>query len=72
MTKEAFMTAKALIIAGYGLNCEEESAFAFEQVGMDAAIMHVNDLIEKPNALSNYQTLLIPCLLYTSPSPRDS
>jgi len=54
------MTAKALIIAGYGLNCEEESAFAFEQVGMNATIMHVNDLIENPNALSNYQTLLIP------------
>jgi len=54
------MTAKALIIAGYGLNCEEESAFAFEQVGMSATIMHVNDLIENPNALNDYQTLLIP------------
>ena len=54
------MTVKALIIAGYGLNCEEESAFAFETVGMNATIMHVNDLIENPNALSNYQTLLIP------------
>ena len=54
------MTAKALIIAGYGLNCEEESAFAFEQVGMSASIMHVNDLIETPNVLSEYQTLLIP------------
>ncbi len=54
------MTAKALIIAGYGLNCEEESAHAFDYVGMDTTIMHVNDLIENPKALSNYQTLLIP------------
>ena len=54
------MTARALIIAGYGLNCEEESAFAFETVGMDATIMHVNDLIENPKALNDYQTLLVP------------
>ena len=54
------MTAKALIIAGYGLNCEEESAYAFEHVGFDADIMHINDLIENPNALALYQALCIP------------
>ena len=54
------MTAKALVIAGYGLNCEEESKFAFDAVGMDATIMHVNDLIENPNTLTDYQALLIP------------
>lgn len=54
------MTAKALIIAGYGLNCEEESAFAFEHVGFDATIMHVNDLIENPKTLDSYQALCVP------------
>lgn len=54
------MTTKALIIAGYGLNCEEESAYAFETVGFDAAVMHINDLIENPKALDNYQALCIP------------
>ena len=54
------MTTKALVIAGYGLNSEEESAYAFETVGMDATIMHVNDLIENPNALNDYQALLVP------------
>ena len=54
------MTAKALIVTGYGLNCEEESAYAFEYVGMNATIMHINDLIENPKALNDYQTLLIP------------
>ncbi len=54
------MTAKALIIAGYGLNSEEESAHAFEHVGFNADIMHINDLIETPEALNLYQALCIP------------
>lgn len=54
------MTAKALIIAGYGLNCEEESAFAFEHVGLPSTIIHINDLIENPKTLNDYQALLIP------------
>lgn len=54
------MGAKALIIAGYGLNCEEETAFAFNHVGFDATIMHINDLIENPKALNNYQALTVP------------
>lgn len=54
------MTAKALVIAGYGLNCEEESAHAFSHVGFDASIMHINDLIENPKALDEYQALCIP------------
>ena len=54
------MTAKALIIAGYGLNCEEESAYAFEQVGFNAEICHINDLIEAPEKLKSTQALCIP------------
>ncbi len=54
------MTAKALIIAGYGLNCEEESAYAFDYVGLNATVMHINDLIESPKALNDYQALCIP------------
>jgi len=54
------MTAKALVIAGYGLNCEEETAHAFNHVGFDADIMHINDLIENPKALDAYQALSVP------------
>lgn len=54
------MTAKALIIAGYGLNCEEETAFAFEHVGLKTAIRHVNDLAENPGELNDVQVLCIP------------
>ena len=54
------MTAKALILAGYGLNCEEETAFAFEYNGVDTQIIHINDLIESPKELENTQILAIP------------
>jgi len=54
------MSAKALILAGYGLNCEEETLHAFETVGVSGSIIHINDLIEYPKALDEYQILAIP------------
>ena len=54
------MTAKALIIAGYGLNCEEETAFAFAHVGFNSEIIHINDLAETPARLQDAQVLCVP------------
>ncbi len=54
------MTTKALILAGYGLNCEEETQHAFKYCGVDAAIIHINDLIETPKELDRAQILVIP------------
>lgn len=54
------MTAKTLILAGYGLNCEEETLYAFQHVGLDGKIIHINDLIEDPKALHEFQILAIP------------
>ncbi len=54
------MTAQALILAGYGLNCEEETQYAFEHVGFNADIIHINDLIDTPEILEKYQLLTIP------------
>ena len=54
------MTAEALILAGYGLNCEEETAFAFDYNGLDAKIIHINDLIENKSELETAQILAIP------------
>lgn len=36
---------KILVITGYGINCEEETAKCFNLAGGDAEIVHVNDLI---------------------------
>jgi phosphoribosylformylglycinamidine synthase I len=51
---------KVIILSGYGLNCEEETKFAFETAGGIADIVHINDLIAEPGILSEYQILVFP------------
>ena len=51
---------KALILSGYGINCEEETLNAFKTVGIKGFIVHVNDLIENPKKLKNFQILALP------------
>ncbi len=51
---------KVLIFSGYGLNCEEETKFAFEQAGGRADIIHINDVIEAPKRLADYHILAFP------------
>tara|TARA_R110001592_G_scaffold16881_7_gene71509 strand:+ start:37353 stop:38171 length:819 start_codon:yes stop_codon:yes gene_type:complete len=54
------MTAKVIVLSGYGLNCEEETLFAFKHSGLEGDIVHINDLIEAPQMLNEYQILAIP------------
>ena len=54
------MSAKALVIAGYGLNCEEETLHAFQYCGLAGDICHINDLIDDPKMLDAYDILAIP------------
>jgi len=49
-----------LVLTGYGINCDEETAYAFEQAGARADIVHVNDLIDKRRKLQDYQILAFP------------
>ncbi|MFA6050195.1 MAG: phosphoribosylformylglycinamidine synthase I [Candidatus Paceibacterota bacterium] len=51
---------KVLIFSGYGLNCEEETKFAFELAGASADIVHINDLIDGKKKLKDYQILAFP------------
>ncbi|MFA5791590.1 MAG: phosphoribosylformylglycinamidine synthase I [Candidatus Paceibacterota bacterium] len=51
---------KIIIMSGYGLNCEEETKYAFISVGGEASIVHINDLIKKPKMLSEYDILVFP------------
>ncbi len=54
------MKPKAIIFAGYGFNCEDETKFAFEAAGGEADIVHLNDLIDGKKALSGYQIAAFP------------
>ena len=47
---------KVIVLSGYGLNCEDETAFAFRTAGAEADIVHVNDL----KNLDKYQILCVP------------
>lgn len=51
---------KVLVLSGYGINCEEETAYAFELAGAQAEIVHINDLITRLKNLMNYQILVFP------------
>lgn len=54
------MNPKVLVLTGYGINCDEETRFAFEKVGARAALVHINDLIETPEKLDDYQIVAFP------------
>jgi phosphoribosylformylglycinamidine synthase subunit PurQ / glutaminase len=60
MKKTTNKKPKVIIMSGYGLNCEEETQFAFETAGGSADIVHINDLIANSKILSKYQILVFP------------
>lgn len=49
-----------LVITGYGINCEEESAYAFRLAGSETSIVHINDIIENRNMLKDYNIMMFP------------
>lgn len=51
---------KVLVLSGYGLNCEEETKYAFELAGAKAKIVHINDLIDQKTKIGEFQILAIP------------
>jgi phosphoribosylformylglycinamidine synthase len=50
-------TVKALVLTGYGLNCDNETAHAFELAGADPARIHINALIDGSVTLSDFHIL---------------
>jgi phosphoribosylformylglycinamidine synthase len=51
---------KALIMSGYGINSDAETQSALLRAGMEADIVHVNDLISGRYKLSDYRLLVFP------------
>ena len=49
-----------LVFSGYGLNCEEETAYAFELAGGKADIVHINDVIDGKKKLRDYHIIAVP------------
>lgn len=54
------MSINALILTGFGINCDHETALAFEMAGATARRVHLNDLAADPARLEDFQILAIP------------
>lgn len=53
------MRPPILIITGYGLNCEAESAHAWRLAGAEPRLVHLHDLIDDPTPLRESAGLMI-------------
>ncbi len=54
------MTVKVLVLTGYGINCDIETAHAFSLAGAMAERVHLNDLLHGLKNLSDYEILALP------------
>lgn len=51
---------RALILRAAGTNCDEETAFAFEQAGATTSLVHIAALLSGEKRLADYQIMAIP------------
>jgi len=51
---------RVMVLRAPGTNCDQETAFAFEQAGGQADVLHVNRLLENPTLAQDYQILCVP------------
>lgn len=57
---EDLIPDKALIMSGYGINSEMETREVLLRAGMDADIVHINDLIDRKYRMTDYRLLVFP------------
>jgi phosphoribosylformylglycinamidine synthase len=52
--------ARILILRAPGTNCDQETAFAFQQAGGAAQVVHINRLLDDPAQADQFQILCLP------------
>jgi len=52
------MDVNVLVLSGYGLNCDWETAYAFDLAGAKSTRVHINSLIDQSIVLKNFQILV--------------
>lgn len=57
---KAKKAVRVLVFSGYGLNCEEETAYGFDRAGGKADIVHINDVIDGRVKMEKYDILAFP------------
>ena len=53
-------TPRVLILRAPGTNCDQETAYAFEQAGGKTELVHINRLLETPQLPKEFQVLCLP------------
>ena len=51
---------KTLVLRAPGSNCDGETAFAFQQAGADACLVHINQIVREEKRLADYQIFALP------------
>ncbi len=51
---------KILVITGFGINCEQETAAAYRKAGAEPYIVHFNELLHKNVPLANFDLVHFP------------
>ncbi|HSI37059.1 MAG TPA: phosphoribosylformylglycinamidine synthase I [Tepidisphaeraceae bacterium] len=54
------MKPRTLVLRTAGVNCDRETAHAFELAGAQPAFRHVNELLAKPALMDEFQILAVP------------
>ena len=54
------MTVRAIVLTGFGINCDAETRNALERAGAEANRVHLNDIAEDLAMLEGYHILAIP------------
>jgi phosphoribosylformylglycinamidine synthase subunit PurQ / glutaminase len=54
------MKPRTLILRTAGTNCDGETAYAFERAGAQSTLMHINQLLQDPRRVHDYQILAFP------------
>jgi phosphoribosylformylglycinamidine synthase len=54
------VTVRALVLTGFGINCDAETHSALSRAGAAADRVHLNDIIENPALLDRYHIFAIP------------
>jgi len=60
LPEETRIADKALILSGFGINSEMETAEALLRAGMESDIVHINDLIGGRKQMAGYRLLVFP------------
>ena len=51
---------RVLVVRAPGVNCDEETVYAWQRAGADADLKHVNQVVEKPALIDDYQVVTFP------------